>query len=203
MVQAGSWERAFISALCETGVRRKRCAARGRPWRKKVAAHFKRLRKPLRVEGMMMWRAVALATREAGIPVQSGTVPVERLWSCLSSMLPSGAQCISIRWFNVLSNLMFLRYTMRHVAARSMLGVAEGDALVPQRLQVHTLLAQAASEPEGGDAGIWLPCLIPSSNCEVILHRVQGCSSVLFIVLRPCRRGCGRFDASSIPWLWP
>ena len=96
----------------------------------------------------MHWSTVAIATRAAGVPVHSGTVPVERLWSCLESMLPEGARAISPRWFNVLSNLMLLRYNFQHFSARSMPGLAERDSLLAQRINTLSMLARAASDRE-------------------------------------------------------
>lgn len=101
---------------------------------KKLMPHFKRLRKPLAVEGMMQWRTVALATRGANIPIQSDTVPVERLWAGLDAMLPREGRKVSLRWFNVISQLMFLRVNLRHYASRNLPGVTEQDPLLAQLL---------------------------------------------------------------------
>ena len=54
----------------------------------KLKAHFKRLRDPLKLEGLWAWAEVAKALHSAGIPVLSGTLPVEMFWSALKSMLP-------------------------------------------------------------------------------------------------------------------
>ena len=79
-------------------------------WTKKVAAHYRRLLRPLRVEGLWAWKRVADAFRKAGIAVQSGTVPVERLWSSLLDMIPSSARLMSEEWWRLLADLAYLRY---------------------------------------------------------------------------------------------
>lgn len=79
-------------------------------WTKKVAAHYRRLSRPLRVEGLWAWKRVADAIRKAGIAVQSGTVPVERLWSSLLDMIPSSARLMSEEWWKLLADLAYLRY---------------------------------------------------------------------------------------------
>ena len=48
--------------------------------RKLVQEHYKRLLKPLRLEGFWKWRTAALAITAAGVPLQNGTVSVERWW---------------------------------------------------------------------------------------------------------------------------
>ena len=113
---------------------------------KKVMAHFKRLRKPSAVEGMMQWRTVTLATRGANIPLQSGTVPVERLWAGLDAMLPREGRKVSLRCFNAISQLMFLRVNLRHYASRNLLGVMEQDPLLAQRLKTMSMLVRSISD---------------------------------------------------------
>ena len=120
---------------------------------RKVRQHMKRLRKPLRVEGMMQWRKVALATRKAGIPVHSGTVPVERLWSLLKSMLPPAARFVSVRWFKVLAALMFVRYNLSHFRSRKYNGIAERDPLIAHQIATLELLVHAVSD-DGGVEGL-------------------------------------------------
>ena len=109
----------------------------------KVRAHYRRLLKALRIEGMMKWRKVALASHAAGVPVQSGTVGVIRLWSVLVSMLPPAVTTISPRWFRVLAMLMFVRYNFGHYRA-SCPGMLENDPLMAQRLETMEMLVQAS-----------------------------------------------------------
>ena len=51
---------------------------RAKVWTAKVAAHYARMRVPIRLQGFMRWREAALALHAAGIEAHSGTVPVER-----------------------------------------------------------------------------------------------------------------------------
>ena len=97
----------------------------------------------------MQWRKVALETRSVGIPVQSGTGPVERLWSGLDQMLPREARCMSLRWFNIMSRLMYVRVNIRHFAARCHPAFAEKDPLIAQRLQTMSMLVAAVAEIDG------------------------------------------------------
>lgn len=119
--------------------------------KKKVKAHFRRIQKNLAVEGLMAWREVALATRQAGIPVQSGTVAVERLWSSLESMMPPASKCVSPRWFNVLAMLMYVRTNFRHFNSRGSAGLAERDSILHQRLETLFTLSQTLSQEGGAD----------------------------------------------------
>ena len=101
----------------------------------------------------MQWRKVALATREAGIPVHSGTVPVERLWSLLKSMLSPAARFVSVRWFKVLAALMFVRYNLGHCRSRKYNGIAERDPLIAHQIATLGLLVHAVSD-DGGVEGL-------------------------------------------------
>ncbi|CAK0885927.1 unnamed protein product, partial [Prorocentrum cordatum] len=116
----------------------------------KVRDHFRRMRRRVKVEGLMNWRDVALATRQAGIPVQSGTVPVERLWSYLEDVMPSAARGVSLRWFRVLSVVMFLRYNYAHFNKDNLPTMAERDPLLGQRLATIAMLARAVNESDQG-----------------------------------------------------
>lgn len=100
-----------------------------------VAGHYQRLLQPLRLEGLWKWHQVAQAVQDAGVPLQTGTVAVERWWSSLKQMLPSEARCVSQRWFQILSRLAFLRHNIRHYQAGSTAPWADGDPLLSQRIQ--------------------------------------------------------------------
>ncbi|CAK0897917.1 unnamed protein product, partial [Prorocentrum cordatum] len=117
---------------------------------KKVRDHIRRMRRRVKVEGPMNWREVALAARQAGIPVQSGTLPVERPWSCLEDRMPSAARGASLRWFRVLSMVMFLRYNYAHFNKDNLPTMADRDHLLGQRLATIAMLARAANEPDQG-----------------------------------------------------
>ena len=45
-------------------------------WTRKTSAHYKRLLKPLCLQGLIRWRRCALALHRAGYPVHSGTMGV-------------------------------------------------------------------------------------------------------------------------------
>ena len=75
------------------------------------------------------------SVQDAGVPLQTGTVAVERWWSSLKQMLPNEARCVSSRWFQVLARLAFLRHNIRHFQAGSTVPWADGDPLLSQRIQ--------------------------------------------------------------------
>ena len=77
-----------------------------------VAGHYARLLQPLRLQGSWKWRQVAHSVQDAGVPLQTGTVAVERWWSSLKQMLPNEARCVSSRWFQVVARLAFLRHNI-------------------------------------------------------------------------------------------
>jgi hypothetical protein len=116
---------------------------------RKARAHLKRLLKPLRVEGMMQWRRIALAARDAGVPCQSGTVAVERMWSMLQQMMDKAITRLSPRWFKVLSQLMFVRYNFKHFRV-NLRGVADRDPKLEQRIETMEMLAAAALDATDG-----------------------------------------------------
>ena len=104
------------------------------------------------VGGLMAWRAVALGIRRAGIPIQSGNVPVERLWSILESMMPPAGRTVSPRWFNVLAMLMYVRFNFGHFKDRSTAGkFARGDPLLQQRLETFLSLVHTVTEDASTD----------------------------------------------------
>ena len=114
----------------------------------KVRAHFKRMVKKLRVEGFFAWQTAAQATLQAGVPVQSGTIPVERYWSCLLTYLPTSSQFISLQWYQVLCGLAFVKYNFQHFAGDSLTGSVERDAEMEAKISTATMLARALHESE-------------------------------------------------------
>ncbi len=114
----------------------------------KVRAHFKRMVRKLRVEGFFAWQTAAQATLQADIPVQSGTIPVERYWSCLLTYLPTSSQFISLKWYEVLAGLAFVKYNFQHFAGGSLLGSVERDSEMEAKISTATMLARALHESE-------------------------------------------------------
>ena len=99
---------------------------------KKVELHYRRLLRPLRLQGLWRWRRAALAMLQAGLRMQSGTVPVERLWAIVQAMFPAQARSMSEDWFVFLSHLAFLRVNYLHFNGPSLPGWAKHDALLKE-----------------------------------------------------------------------
>jgi len=83
---------------------------------------------------------------KANLPLQTGTVAVERLWSSLKDMMPTAARHVSPRWFRVMSLITFLRYNYRHYNGRSLPTWCQRDSLLAQKIQNFTMLAQALED---------------------------------------------------------
>ena len=115
---------------------------------KKVRAHLRRLRRPLRVESMMMWKEAALQTLAAGIPVQSGTVCVERFWAVLLTFLPQQVRQMSQSWWEVLAQLSFVKFNYQHFSSHALSSLAERDAEIQSKLSTCMLLAKALHDSE-------------------------------------------------------
>ena len=118
-----------------------------RVWTTKVAAHYSRLKAPVRVQGLMRWREAALALRAAGIHVHSGTIPVERLWSNIGKYFPKEATSISEEWWGFLSNLAYLRFNYRHFHKQGLPPWAREDALVHEQVESIMKIAEAVAFP--------------------------------------------------------
>ena len=119
---------------------------------KKVRAHLRRLRRPLRVEGFMNWREVALHTIRAGIAVHSGTVCVERYWSLLLSYIPRQVTQMSYDWWSVLAQLSFAKWNYQDFSSGGLAGIAERDSEIQSKLSTCILLARALHDAELSEA---------------------------------------------------
>ena len=130
-------------------------------WSSKVDLHYKRLLQPARQEGLWKWRLMALALRESGMAVQSGTTPVERFWASVKEMLPDAARLMSSDWFDVLSALIFLRYNYRHFHQRLLPSWSESDALLAERIEnlAHAARGLHSDELAEGPACLCKPFL--------------------------------------------
>ncbi|CAK0821587.1 unnamed protein product [Prorocentrum cordatum] len=123
-----------------------------------VQAHYDRLLKPLRLEGLWKWRDAALAIADAGAPLQTGAVAVERWWASLKHMMPAKAVCISERWFRALVGLAYLRRNHRHFASGSLPSWCQMDPLLQRRLAYFTDCARLVqSEGDGHLSTIFDP----------------------------------------------
>ena len=118
-------------------------------WTKKVDGHYRRLFKELRMEGLWAWRSVALSLRDAHIPVQSGTVPVERFWAMFKSMLPAASRKISLRWYNILSMLCMLRFNYTLFNRGALPAWAQRDSLLAQRIETLAMLTTSLDGVDG------------------------------------------------------
>ena len=71
----------------------------------------------------------------AWIKMQTGTVPVERLWTGLQWMFPTEATQLRMDWFNFLARIAYFRYNDRHFYCQSGPAWTEHDSLVGERLE--------------------------------------------------------------------
>ena len=144
------------------GIVRSRLAARrvrGRRtvWNQKVNKHYKRLRKKARLSGLWRWRSAALALHGAGVKVQSGTIPVERLWASMLDLFPRSARLISLEWFSLLSALSFLRDNYRHLHAALLPNWTEADSLLSERIDNLAAAARVLSEDDSKFDALFRP----------------------------------------------
>ena len=101
-----------------------------------VLRHCGKLRRDVSLDGLWAWAETAKAMHLGGIPVHSGTIPVERLWSILSSFLPAASRCITHKWFEFISELAFLRYNYLHFHKGDLATWTKGDALLAQKIEL-------------------------------------------------------------------
>ena len=121
-------------------------------WTAKVDAHCTRLLSKQRFAGLWRWRTVARALHSAGIPVHSGTVPVERLWSQYKTAFPVAARRMTRPWFELLAMICYMRFNYLHFNHGSMPAFAEGDSLLVERIDSLVSLTRAYhSELDGDD----------------------------------------------------
>eukprot|EP00435_Cladocopium_sp_Y103_P075461 s20_g58.t1 len=112
-------------------------------WTAKVAAHYSRLRAPVRMQGLLRWRDAALCLHSAGIQTHSGTIPVERLWANICNFFAKEATNISEPWWVFVSNLAFLRFNYRHFHKQGLPAWAREDTLVFEQVESIMKLAEA------------------------------------------------------------
>ena len=83
------------------------------------------------------------STWQSTVPVHSGTVPVERIWGNYADYFPDAITSCYVPWWNLLSDLGFLRLNYRHFNRDDLLAFARGDALLAERIDSLVLLARA------------------------------------------------------------
>jgi len=114
----------------------------------KVRDHYRRLRHQLYMEGLSKWRSCALQLHKAQLSVQSGTIPVERLWSYFVSLWPQQSRNVTETTFEFFSLIGFLRYNYAHYHKheQSQEPWARRDPLLQQKIaDFHNLLRAATS----------------------------------------------------------
>ena len=105
---------------------------------KKVRGHFARFFKQVKLDGLWAWPEIARDLHGAGIPVLSGTLPVEMFWGGLRSMLPAESTRVTLRWFRILADLALLRHNHRVFATGALPDWAEQDSILAHRLEAFT-----------------------------------------------------------------
>ena len=116
----------------------------------KLKRHLLNLRSSKKVEGLWAWRLVARGIRKAGIPVHTGTVPVERLWSALKSFYPPAARRMDRTWWLLLMKVCYMRYNYRHFNHSTLPTWTEGDALLSERMDALASITRALHNAAGG-----------------------------------------------------
>ena len=130
------------------------------PWRKgratvitkQVKNYLKVLGSEITLDGLFNWDAVARLLHQAGIPMQTGTVPVERLWANYIDFFPDAATAMSRSWWDLLNNLGYLRYNYRHYNHDELPTFTRGDALLAERIENLITLTRAMREDQDGNA---------------------------------------------------
>ena len=117
----------------------------------KVKKHLGNLVRRRKLEGLWHWRRMALALRQAGIPVHTGTVPVERLWSSLEAFCPQAGRRMSRPWWDLLAMLSYMRFNYRHFNHSTLPTFVEGDALLCERMDTLVALTRELQKCSEGD----------------------------------------------------
>ena len=118
---------------------------------KKVKAHLRTLVSDRKLEGLWCWRRMAKALRVAGIPVHTGTVPVERLWNSLKDFFPRAGRRMSLPWWELLARLGYMRFNYRHFNHAALPTFTDGDALLAERVESLLALAREMQACADGD----------------------------------------------------
>ena len=89
--------------------------------------------------------------RHAGLPMQTGTVPVERLWSTAQCILPSQARNMRLPWFRFLADMAYLRINFQHFNGPSLPGWCRNDAVLKESFNSLLSCALSFSQAAGGE----------------------------------------------------
>ena len=114
-------------------------------WTEKMTAHYERLLHATYVEGLFKWQRCALALHRAKIPVQSGTLPVERHWSFFMTLLPAQTRAVKEDTFSFMADLAFLRYNCMHFQKPHQAAWARRDPVLAQKASEFLDLLHAAA----------------------------------------------------------
>lgn len=117
----------------------------------KIRKHLRNLVSTRQLEGLWHWRRMAQALRMAGIPMQTGTVPVERLWSSLLAFFPEAGRRMSRPWWDLLAMLSYMRFNYRHFNHSTLPTFVEGDALLGERIDMLVSLTRELQKCSEGD----------------------------------------------------
>eukprot|EP00973_Karenia_brevis_P059866 8332747-Karenia_brevis.AAC.1 len=86
--------------------------------------------------------------------MQTGTVPVERLWAGFEDYFPKASRSMGLEWWMLIASLCFLRYNYRHYHHKGLPGWMEGDCLLAERIDWLTSLTRQLYEKNAEDAGV-------------------------------------------------
>ena len=100
--------------------------------------------------GLFNWKTVASLLHTANIPMQSGTVPVERLWANYVGFFPEAATGMGRPWWSLLNDLGYLRYNYRHFNHDELPSFTRGDTLLAERIDNLITLTRALRKGTDG-----------------------------------------------------
>ena len=112
----------------------------------KVAAHLRIMATKQKIQGLFNWRQVAALFHAADVPMQTGTVPVERLWANYIDFFPKAARGLGPEWWGLLNDMGYLRYNCRHFNHSDLPPFARGDVLLAERMDNLVSIARAMQQ---------------------------------------------------------
>jgi hypothetical protein len=127
-----------------------RVEGRRTAWNAKTEAHYRRLFKDLRLEGLWKWHEVAMEILAAGIPMHTGTVPAERFWSYLIDIWPPATKNVTFKTYMVMARICFLRYNYGLYNTGFLPPWCRGDPLLAHRIDGLASAVKALCESSNG-----------------------------------------------------